>query len=326
MSAPGWRPAGVVIGLDLGQTSIKSALVSQSGELLLKSQTPSQIHESPDTWFDNLIGAALELRELAAAQDLPLLGVGLSSTIDVDATAGRIRSVNYPALERWLGFEIARALQDQLGLPAVVENDGIAATWGEYRAGAGRGSRNMLNITLGTGIGGGAVLDGQRLPESVGSAAYFGHMTIDFDGLPCPCGMRGCWELYASGLALERRAAQAIASAPPGTTALEPNPSAEAIVEAARKGDQWAHSLIEDHARYLAYGLVSLLNLFNPELILIGGGLALAGDLLLEPARRLVDKMRIPLRQSVSIKAAELGAYSGVVGAGLLVFDQLTGR
>jgi glucokinase len=323
MTSSGSSATDMVVGLDLGQTSIKGGLVSRSGELVLTHQAASQIHVHPDAWFDNVVRAALELCRLADTRGLTLLGVGLSSTIDVDAASGQIRSVNYSALKPWLGFDIASALQERLGLPTLVENDGIAATWGEYRAGAGRGARSMLNVTLGTGIGGGAVLDGQHLPDSVGSGAYFGHITIDFEGLPCPCGMRGCWELYASGTALERRAAQAVASAPPGTTQLEPDPGAKAVVGAALAGDGLARSLIDEHARYLAYGLVSLLNLFNPEVVVIGGGLAQAGDLLLEPTRALVDRLRIPLRKSVPIKAAELGAYSGVVGAGLLILDQI---
>lgn len=311
------------LGLDLGQTSIKGGLVSHSGEFTATRQAPSEIHTRPDTWFENVINVAHALLEAASSQALTALGVGFSTTIDVDAATGCIRSVGYPALEPWLGFDVRGTLEERLGLPALVENDGIAATWGEYRAGAGRGAHSLLNITLGTGIGGGAVLDGQRLPSSVGSAAYFGHMTIDFEGLPCPCGMRGCWELYASGTALERRAAQAVKDALPGTTRLKMSPDGRSIVEASRAGDLLAQGLLDDHARYLAYGLTSLLNLFNPEVVVVGGGLAQAGDLLLEPTRALVESLRIPLRESVPIRAAELGAYSGVVGAGLLILDQI---
>ncbi len=322
-SAEGSPPQAVVLGLDLGQTTIKGGLVGRSGELVATHQAASEIHTRPDAWFDNIINVAFELRRIAHARSLSVLGAGLSSTIDVDAKTGRIRSVGYPALKPWLGFNVLGGLQERLGLPARVENDGIAAAWGEYRAGAGRGARSMLNITLGTGIGGGAVLDGQRLPDSVGSAAYFGHMTIDFKGLPCPCGMRGCWELYASGTALERRAAQAVADARPGATQLEPDPDGKSIIEAARAGDQLARTLIDEHARYLAYGLVNLLNLFNPEVVVVGGGLAQASDLLLEPARVLVERLRIPVRETVSIRPAELGPYSGVVGAGLLILEQV---
>lgn len=323
MVASASRPRGVMIGLDLGQTSIKGGLVSPSGALILTHQAPSEIHVRPEAWFENVVHVALALRERAEGQGFVPLGVGLSSTIDVDTATGCIRSVNYATLERWLGFNVAEALRERLRLPALVENDGIAATWGEYRAGAGQGAHSMLNITLGTGIGGGAVLDGQRLPGSVGSGAYFGHMTIDYEGLPCPCGMRGCWELYASATALERRAAQAVASAPPDATMLKPNPDARAVVEAAAAGDPLARGLLDEHARYLAYGLVSLLNLFNPEVVVIGGGLAQAGEVLLKPVRALVDQWRIPLRKVVPIKVAELGAYSGVVGASLLAFDQI---
>lgn len=312
-----------VIGLDLGQTSIKGGLLNNMGKLVATRQVASEIHTDPDAWFENTVSLARDLSEEAHRQALSVIGAGLSTTIDVDVTTGCIRTINYRSLESWLGFDLRRALQERLDLPALVENDGIAATWGEYRSGAGRGYNSILNITLGTGIGGGVVLDGQRLPRSVGSAAYFGHMTIDFDGLHCPCGMRGCWELYASGTALERRAREVLNENPSTPTSLSHNLDGKSITEAAAAGDQLAINLLDEHAHYLAYGLVSLLNLFNPEVVVIGGGLAQAGELLLEPARALVDKLRIPLRKTVQIRTAELGPYSGVIGSGLLLIEQL---
>ena len=140
-------------------------------------------------------------------------GIGLSSTVDVDPVAGRFKFASYAHLEQWSGFAIREYLATTHGLPAWVENDGVAAAWGEYCAGAGRGFGSMVQVMLGTGIGGGAILDGQRLPGSVGTGAYFGHMSIAVDGLCCVCGQRGCWEMYASGVALERRAAEALTAA-----------------------------------------------------------------------------------------------------------------
>lgn len=309
--------AGYTLGLDLGGTTIKGGLVAADGAVVYALQTASDLHSAPARVLEQLEELIEGLRTHASTQKTTINGIGLSSTIDTDPLAGRFKFANYAYLKPWVDFPIVAWLEERFGLPACVENDGVAAAWGEYRAGAGRGYASMLQVMLGTGIGGGAVLDGQRLPGSVGSGAAFGHMCVDINGPPCVCGHQGCLELYASGVALEQAAAQAVA-AEPAATRLGPHPTGSEITMAACAGDLLAQRVLAAAGRYLGVGLVNLANLFNPEVIVIGGGPAQAGDYLLAPARAWLEQKRLRLRPIVEVREAQLGAHSGVVGAALL--------
>lgn len=312
------------IALDLGQTAIKGGLVARDGSLSLTIQTASHLHRRPEALLDDLAECVQVLLQAASQRDLEIAGLGVSSTLDVDARLGQIRSSNFSTVDRWVEYPLRAHLAGRFHLPALVENDGICAAWGEYRVGAGKGFRSVLNLTLGTGIGGGAILEDQILPDTLGSASYFGHLSLDVAGPPCPCGFRGCWELYASGSALEKRAIAAVeeAMASGRHTILGPTPTGRAVVEAAKAGDALAAELLSEVSRYLGLGMVTLANLFNPEAIVVGGGLAQAGELLLGPAREVLEAHRLPLRERISVSQAVLGAYSGVVGAGLMVWDR----
>jgi glucokinase len=311
---------GYVLGIDLGGTHLKGGIVAPDGQLVFEVQTTSELHTQPEQVVDRLAALIQRLQAEARSRAHPLVGAGLASTLDVDADRGRFLPVHYPHLTRWNDFPIARHLSEQCGLAVCVENDGIAAAWGEYRAGAGLGTKSMLLVCLGTGIGGGAILEGRRLSESLGSAAFFGHMVINFDGPPCPCGRRGCWEMYASATALQQRAAHSIAIQR-GDTSLYPEPSGKDLVEAARRGDSLAMSLFEEASGYLGIGLTNLANLFNPEVIIIGGGLSLAGELLLGPARRILNAQRLPLKGSPKLVPARHPLNAGLIGAALLAWD-----
>lgn len=317
---PGVMEASYTIGLDLGGTTIKGGLVRGDGRVMHAVQTASDLHRTPARVLAQLEQLVGQLAAEARLQEITPSGIGLSSTIDVDPVAGRFKFANYAYLKPWVDFPIVAWLEERFVLPACVENDGIAAAWGEYRAGAGRGYASMLQVTLGTGIGGGAVLDGQRLPGSLGSGAAFGHMCVDVNGPPCVCGHQGCWELYASGAALEQAATRAVAAASVTgqPSRLGPHPTGAEVTAAARAGDPLAQRVLAATGRYLGVGLVNLANLFNPEVIVLSGGLIQAGDYLLEPARAWLESKRLRLRPVVEVYQAQLGAHSGVVGAALL--------
>jgi glucokinase len=306
-----------VIGIDLGQTTIKGGVVDLYGKIHHTTQTDSMLHSQPEGLLERIVSVVRILVERAESQGLPIVGIGMSSTIDVNPKNGCFKSSYYPHLKQWVGFPISKFLQKNFGLTVCVENDGTAATFGEHKAGAGREYHSMLFVSLGTGIGGGAILDGQRLIDSVGSGAYFGHMSINFDGPLCACGNRGCWELYASGSALEKRAVAALSSRQINSI-LPKQPTGRDIVQAAEAGDQLASHLLRETGRYLGLGLVNLINLFNPELVVLGGGLAQAGDILIGPARSTIKELCLPIRDNVDLKSSELGPYSGLVGAALL--------
>jgi glucokinase len=311
-----------IIGIDLGGTRLKGGVVTSDGRLVFEIQTASELHTQPEGIVDRLVELIQSLQAEARSRDMPLVGVGLASTLDVDPERGRFLPVHYPHLARWNDFPIARHLAEQCGLAVSVENDGIAAAWGEYRIGAGLGTKSLLLVSLGTGIGGGAILEGQRLRDSLGSAACFGHMVINFDGPLCPCGRSGCWEMYASATALQQRAAQSIASNLVATI-LPSEPSGQDLVEAARRGDSLANELLAEAGAYLGIGLTNLANLFNPGVIAVGGGLALAGELILEPARSILKTQQLPLKGSLELVPAHNPLHAGLLGAALLAWENL---
>ncbi|RCK76841.1 MAG: putative sugar kinase [Anaerolineae bacterium] len=312
------------IGLDLGGSGLKGGIVNQQGTLLKLKQVSSPVHARPQQIAEVLAGLLRALAEEARAEGWQLVGVGLSSTLDVDPQSGCFLPPHFAHLERWQGYPIAQYLQDAIGLPVLVENDGPMSAWGEYLRGAGRGYESLVMVTLGSGVGGGVVLEGERLPDTLGRAAYFGHLCIDQNGLDCPCGRRGCWEMYVSATALEQRAAEAVAAAL-HSTRLGKRPTARQIVAAAQEGDDLAIRLLREHAAYLAVGLTDLANLFAPPLIVIGGGLSLAGELLLAPARQQMNAQRLPIRTEIIVLPSQLPFEAGLLGAALLSLERFGG-
>lgn len=311
-----------VIGVDLGQTTIKGALVMKSGELTSLRQSASNLHVEPENLLDTISQFIQLLIDDARQNSLSIEGIGISSTIDVDATTGCFRVISRDYLSNFQDFPIAQTLKDHFGLPVLIQNDGIAAAWGEYRLGAGRPFQNVISLTLGTGLGGGVILEGKLIPDTLGSASYFGHMCIDMHGDWCSCGHRGCWELYVSGTALENRMRKIIGENR-FPTRLDVDSTAKDIVIKAREQDALALRLLEETGQLLGLGLVNLANIFNPEVIVIGGGVAAAGNLILNSAQQVFSKQRMPIRKHIPIRLTSLGQFSGVVGASLLCFEQL---
>ncbi len=311
----------VAIGLDIGQTTIKGGVIDSTGAIIIKSEISSFRFDRPVDIL-TIVGDILKkLQNQAREIGLNVNGAGISSTIDVDSKNGKFRFINIDEFQSLINIPIVDKLSEILEMPVIIENDGIAAAWGEYCAGAGVGYKNIISLTIGTGIGGGVILDGKRLADSVGSASYFGHMCININGPKCPiCPGNGCWESYVSGRALEKNAVKLIAEKKPLTT-LSPHSSGKDIIAAAKYGDLTAIELLKEFGFYLGVGLVNLLNIFNPEVIILGGGLAMAGDLMLTSAIEIMDKRRIPFRKNVELEISKLGKYSGVVGAALLALN-----
>lgn len=312
------------VGLDLGGSGLKGGIVNSQGRLLQLKQVASPVHDRPEQIAEVLAGLLNALAEEARAAGWTLVGVGVSSTLDVDPHSGCFLPPHFAHLERWQGYPIAQALQQASSLPVLVENDGPMCAWGEYLVGAGRGTDSLVMVTLGSGVGGGAILEGNLLPETLGRAAYFGHLCIDQHGLDCPCGRRGCWEMYVSATALEKRAAEAVAAASQ-LSGLGKHPTARQIVAAAQAGDALANRLLQEHAAYLAIGLTDLANLFAPPLIVVGGGLSQAGELLLAPARQQMNTQRLPIRGEIAVLPSQLPFEAGLLGAALLSLERFGG-
>lgn len=297
-----------VIGVDLGGTKIASGLVDRAGRVVRRSErpTPLESEEALLAAIDEAVGELLDGRPAA-------VGVGIPSTID--RRSGRaVSSVNIPLADLDLGSR----LSERFEIPAQVDNDANAATIAEWRAGAGRGTRHLVMLTLGTGVGGGLILDGRPYRGSVGAGAELGHIVLQVDGPPCQgtCTGRGHLEALASGTAATRLAHEALGAAV----------DARELVRLARDGDEQARATVDTLGRRLGAGIGTLVNIFNPELVVIGGGFSAAGELLLAPAREVMLREALPPgRDLVRVVRAELGPAAGLVGAGFVAFEALDG-
>jgi glucokinase len=289
-----------VIGVDLGGTKVLAGLVDREGRVEHRRERPTSIG-SQEELLAGLDGAVEELLR----DDVVALGFGIPSRID--HRTGEVQgSVNIP-LE---GLDLAARMSERFGLPTAVENDANAAALGEFAAGAGRGVQDMVMLTLGTGCGGGAVLNG-RLYRGW---AEFGHMVVEFDGLSCQgtCTGRGHLEPYVTGTA-----ATLLARAEYGSAA-----DAHRLVRIAFEGDARAIEILAGMGRYLGAGIATLINIFNPELVVIGGGFAAAGDFVIEPARDVARRDSLgDAGEKIRIVRAELGTAAGLIGAGLVGFE-----
>jgi glucokinase len=294
------------IGVDVGGTKFLAGLIDREGHVVdrVGGRTPVESQEKLLGTLDAAVESLLDDRVAA-------LGFGLPSTID-QRTGRAISSVHIPLAD--LSFRDRMA--ERFGLPVALDNDGNVAAIAEWRLGAGRGTSHMVLLTLGTGIGGGLILDGRPYRGWMGAGAELGHMVLDYGGAPCGggCTGRGHFEALAAGPAADEAAERRLGS---GMTARD-------LVAAARAGDAGAKGDLAEIGRRLGAGIASLVNVFNPEVVVLGGGFAAARDLLLQPAREAlaVEGLR-PARDLVRIEWAELGPEAGMVGAGLAGFDVL---
>ncbi|QBR94208.1 ROK family glucokinase [Nocardioides euryhalodurans] len=302
-------------GIDVGGTKIAGGVVDEDGTVLEKLRV-----ESPATDVDAMEDAIAGLvRELASRHDVSAVGVGAAGYVDRD----RAKVLIAPNLA-WRDIDLKGELEEQIHLPVVVENDANAAAWGEFRYGAGADVDDLLLVTVGTGVGGGLVLDGQVHRGAFGVAAEIGHLRVVPDGLPCGCGRRGCFEQYASGTALDRRARAAAASGDAAASALLERAGGDAaaidgpmITEVARSGDPFALAQLAELGRWLGAGIASLVAVLDPAVIAVGGGVADADELLLDPVRESFVE-HLPGREHrpiAEIRKATLGNTAGLVGA-----------
>jgi glucokinase len=293
-----------VIGVDVGGTKILAGVVGRDGTVAGHREHLTPV-ESEGALLDGLETAVRELLDASVAA----VGFGIPSRIDQRAGVA-LGSVNIPLRDVPFRDEMKR----RLGLPVGIENDANAAAIAEWTAGAGRGTKDMIMLTLGTGVGGGLILGGKPYRGSIGAGGELGHVVIVHDGAPCSCGGFGHLESYVSG-----KAADEVARA-----AFGPAADAYRLVRLGNEGDAQALELLREIGRKLGSGLGSLINAFDPELIVIGGGFAAAGELILAPAREVMEREALkPLRESFRIVRAELGTSAGMIGAAMVAFEAL---
>ena len=289
-----------VIGVDLGGTKILAGVVDREGRVEQRRE-----HGTPTASQDELLSGLDEAVEELLTDEIAALGFGLPSPID--QRSGRaLQAVNIPLKD----LDFRARMKERFGLPVGIENDANAATYAEFRFGAARDVETMVMLTLGTGCGGGAVVDGKLFR----GWAEFGHIVIEYDGLPCQgtCTGRGHLEPYVTGVAATK-----LAQAEFG-----PAVDAHRLVRLATEGEPRAIEILDGIGRYLGAGIGSLVNIFNPELVVIGGGFAAAGDFVLDPAREILQREALAgAGYRVPIVRAELGTAAGLIGAGLVAFD-----
>ena len=309
------------IGVDVGGTKISAGVVTPEGELLNEVRYSSK--GSTEELLDNIARAVREVREgyevSAACLAVPGLIVADENKV--------IFSPNLPNIE---GAPLKEELGGRFDLPVTVENDANAAAWGEFRFGAGSDVDHLVFVTLGTGVGGGVISHSTLMRGVQGAGGELGHMTIHATGPRCGCGNRGCLESLASGTAITRRAREVAAERPDsalGKIATERELIGEDVTKLAEEGDEAALAVLEEAGLWLGIGLAGFVNIFNPEVVAVGGGAAKAGELILDRARKeMYLRARSPSRDLVEIKSATLGPESGVIGAAALARDPETGE
>lgn len=347
----------LVVGVDLGGTQIRTAVL-QGPKLRSRVSIPTGENPAPERVIPRIFAAIQRALDEAGVTLAQIAGIGVATPGPLNNQTGVIYSP--PNLPGWNSVPLRDIFQKNYNLPIFIENDANAAGLGEYMFGAGRGSKDMIYLTISTGIGGGIIIDGKIIEGASGTAGELGHMTIDMHSKRCTCGNIGCLEYLASGTAIARYANQAIAEGQgaellafantmlenpttvPDQAALpieDPNTrpldeqddlggkvgplrvNARTVARAAEAGIPLARAILTRAAEALGVGLVNIIHIFNPDIIILGGGVTLVGPMLMEPALRIVQErtMKAPL-EVVHIKPAQFGINVGLVGAGALIY------
>ena len=301
------------VGVDIGGTKIAAGVVSSEGRLLNEVTYPTA--DTRERLLSTIAEAIMKVQ-----RGYEVGGVCLAVPGFILARENKVLSAaNLEAIE---GIPLKEELGGRTGLPVTVENDANAAAWGEFRFGVGKDIDDLVFVTLGTGVGGGIISHGVLLRGARGMGGELGHITAQPGGPRCGCGNHGCLEALASGTAIARRAREVADQRPDsalGRLAMVRTPLGEDVLDLARKGDEIALEVLREAGIWLGIGFATFVNLFDPEVIAIGGGLSQAGDLVSEPARReLRLRSTSPSRDLVEIRKATLGARSGMLGAAAL--------
>jgi len=315
----------LILGVDIGGTKIATALVTAQGEIVVRGHSPTLAQAGPDAVISSVFTTIEETMASGKIDSSRLLGIGIAAAGIIDSDNGKV--IFSPNLPDWHEVPLGNIVQQRFGIPTYLGNDATLAALGEWCFGLERKVANLVYITVSTGIGGGIIANGKLYTGACGAAGEIGHMTIEVNGPRCNCGNVGCWETLASGTALAREAAKQIAEGADTSIAelVDGDISkidARIVFLAAKQGDRLAKELISRLGYFFGIGLVNLVNIFNPELILVGGGVAKMGDLLLQPAIKVVKERAFStLANAVEIKPAILGDDSGVLGAVAFVLE-----
>lgn len=296
-----------IIGIDIGGTAVKYGLLKEDGTILSTGEFPTDCSKGVENLFNNICKV---IDENLSSE---ILGIAVSGTGQIDGSIGKVIGGN-PIIPGWIGTNLVERLENKYNLPAVLENDVNCAALGEKWIGAGKGAKNFICLTIGTGIGGGIILNDDIFRGDTCVAGEFGHIQIVKDGVECLCGKKGCFERYASATALVRMVKE--------ETGKELN--GKEIFDLEKSGDEKIRKIIDRWIDYFTDGLSTIAYIFNPSLIVIGGGVTKQGDYLLNRVLKSLDgKLGENYKRNLKVKFAELGNNAGMLGAEYLLLKKI---
>ena len=296
-----------VIGIDIGGTAVKDGLLSEKGDILESGEFPTEGKKGVDNLFINICGVIDKYLEK------DILGIAVSGTGQIDGSIGKVIGGS-PIIPGWIGTNLVEKLEKKYNLPAVLENDVNCAALGEKWLGAGKDAKDFICLTIGTGIGGGIILNDEIFRGDSCVAAEFGHIQIVKNGIECMCGKKGCYERYASTTALVNMVKEKTGKTLNG----------KEIFELEKAGDKEIAKIVETWIDYLTDGLSTLAYIFNPSLIVLGGGVTKQGDYLLNRIKESLDKkIGENYRKNLSVRFAQLGNNAGMLGAEYLLLKKI---
>lgn len=312
------------LGIDLGGTNIVAGVVDGEGTIIVKASCKTNAPRSQEEICDDMAAVALKALESAnlTKNDIGFVGIGAPGA--VNGATGIIEFANNFNFHNW---EIVKMMKERLGVDVFVENDANAAAYGEFLVGAAKEANDAVVITLGTGVGGGIIIDGMIYSGSNYAGAELGHMVIQHGGRPCSCGRNGCWEAYSSATGLINMTKEAVSSPYNKNTIITQmvngdfnNITGRTAFDAMRQGCPVGKTIVDTYISYLGCGIVNIINIFQPEILCIGGGVSREGELLIEPIRKIVEAERYTkhnLRQT-QVCLCSLGNDAGLIGAAYL--------
>ncbi len=310
------------IGIDLGGTNIAAGIVDENGKILVKGSVPTNADREPDEIIKDMGKLCIDLmnKQGITADDVEYAGIASPGTVDHDngyiVYANNLPLLNYPIAAKFTEFSGVKKVY--------VENDANAAAKGEAEMGASKGCNTSVMITLGTGVGGGIIIDKKVYSGFNFAGGELGHVVIQVDGAPCSCGRKGCWEAYSSATGLINMTKEKLAECPDSLmhkmVAEEGKVSGRTSFNAMRAGDAAAKEVVDKYIKYLASGLASMINIFQPEVLVIGGGICNEGDYLLKPLYEVISKEQYTSSavKQTEIRIAKLGNDAGIIGAAML--------
>ena len=304
------------VGIDVGGTSLKAGLVSEEGKIVCRADCPTRVQDGHEAVVSDMAHLALEVIEKhgVSLDDVKCVGIGLPGILDP-----RTGRVPFCTNLGWHDVPVIELMRKVIDKPIYVDNDATVATLAENVAGVSAGCKSSVFLTLGTGVGGGVVIDGRVYSGAHGVGSELGHMITVAGGEMCTCGNRGCWERYASATALIRMGREAAEKHPESTLNGAEKITARTVIDAARAGDAAACEAFDLYTEHLAVGMVNIINFIDPEVIAVGGGVSGAGEFLLKPVReKLAKKIFYKAMPYARVELATLGNDAGIIGAAML--------